>query len=451
MANALYALDLLKIECRYDVFHDRRYVGGEILKDHVGQVTDDVCLFIRALCRQSFGFDPGKEHMWDATNLKCRLSSFHPVKDYLLSLSFEWDGKPRIDTWMTDYLGTPDTPLIRTISRLVLVASVRRIFEPGCKWDYMPVLYGPENKAKSLTLATLYGQENFSDQKIIGVSDKELAEAVRGRWGVENPELAGMKKADIDHLKAQVSRQTDRVRPAYGRAVVDVPRECVLWGTANAYTFLRFAHGNRRFIPVSVPGMVKIAELAADRDQLWAEAVQAEYQHGPSLALPDDVWEEAQRVQEEHTEADPWDETLYDVSERAAHEAALARRRNLNAPNQPQEAICYQRILPNEQAKPPNPDAPNGVERISSAWLLNKALSVPVERQIPASTQRLATRMKLLGWSHPHTMKIGGRPQRGFERALTAAAAAAREPDVEAMAEAEPDFGPQERVTLGYA
>ena len=140
---------------------------------------------------------------------------------------------------MTDYLGVTDTPFVRVMSRLILVASVRRVRQPGCKWDYMPVLVGPENKAKSLAIATLYGAEYFSDQKIIGISDKELAEAVRGRWVIESAELAGLRKADIDHLKAQITRQVDRVRPAYGRAVMDVPRQCVHWGTTNDPIFLR--------------------------------------------------------------------------------------------------------------------------------------------------------------------------------------------------------------------
>lgn len=108
--NAIIALDAMGVECSYDVFRDRRYVGGELLTSQVGQVTDDVCLLIRALCRTYFGFDPGKDHTWDAVNFKCRLNSFHPIKDYLDSCERKWDFTSRIDTWLTDYLGVPDSP-----------------------------------------------------------------------------------------------------------------------------------------------------------------------------------------------------------------------------------------------------------------------------------------------------------------------------------------------------
>jgi predicted P-loop ATPase len=408
-ANALVALDVLGVECRYDVFHDRRYIGGELLSNQVGQVTDDVCLLIRALCRDRCGFDPGKDHTWDAVNFKCRLNSYHPVRDYLDKCEQDWDFTPRIDTWMTDYLGVPDSPLTRAMSRLVLVASVRRVKQPGCKYDYMIVLVGPENKAKSLSIATLYGDENFSDQKIIGISDKELAEAVRGRWGIESAELAGLRKADIDHLKAQITRQVDRVRPAYGRSVIDAPREFVFWGTTNDPIFLREAHGNRRFVPLT-PGKIDIAALARDRDQLWAEAVYAEIEHGPSLALPEAVWIEAQAAQGEHTERDPWIDDLENVTEWATETADATRAKNdklveagsTAAP----EPILYER------------NDFRGDERIATSWLLNVVLTIPKDRQSPQVTHRLATIMQKLGWSAPMVLRIGGRNHSGYKRAL---------------------------------
>jgi hypothetical protein len=408
--NAVVALELLGVECRYDVFHDRRYVGGELLGSQVGQITDDVCLLIRTLCREKFGFDPGKDHTWDAVNFRCRLSSFHPILDYLDTCERNWDFTSRIDTWMIDYLGVPDSKLARTMSRLILIASVRRVRQPGCKWDYMPVLVGPENKAKSLAIATLYGPENFSDQKIIGIHDKELAEAVRGRWGMESAELAGLRKADIDHLKAQITRQVDRVRPSYGRAVVDVPRQCVTWGTTNDPIFLRLAHGNRRFVPFK-PGTIDIEALARDRDQLWAEASIAEADHG-TLAMPADVWVEAQAEQERHTEVDPWSDKLDDVVDWASSAADAIRKKNdkLAAAGKADQPAP----LPYDVLEFNNP----AVERIATWWLLGDVLSIPPERQTPALTHRLSSVMQGLGWSEPHQMKIGGRNQRGYERPL---------------------------------
>ncbi len=412
--NAEIALDLLGVKCSYDTFADRRYVAGQLLGSQVGQLTDDVLLLIRTICRDRYDFDPGKDNLWDAVNLKCRLNSYHPILDYLDSLEFQWDGKPRIDTWMTDYLGIDDSPFVRAFSRLVLIASVRRVRQPGCKWDYMPVLVGPENKAKSLAIEVLYGKPYFSDQKIIGISDKELAEAVRGRWAIESADLAGLRKADVDQLKAQITRQVDRVRPAYGRAVMDVARQCAQWGTTNDSIFLRSQHGNRRMPPFKT-GKILIDALARDRDQLWAEAQLAEREHEPSLALPDSVWEEALARQEAHTEFEPWRDELANVSEWAARCAVIIERGNAKAPADAKlDAIPYES------------DPLRGDERISSSWLLTVALKIAPERQTAVLTHRLSTVMQQLGWSEPHTLRIGGRVQRGYKRMLPKAEAQAR-------------------------
>jgi len=420
MRNALIALDALDVKCTYDTFADRRYIAGELLDSHVGQITDDVCLLIRRICRDRFAFDPGKDNLWDAVNLKCRINSYHPIRDYLDDVEFAWDGVHRIDTWLTDYLGVPNTPLVRAMSRLIMIASVRRVRQPGCKWDYMPVLVGPENMAKSLSISTLYGHEYFSDQKLIGIQDKELAEAVRGRWANESAELAGLRKADIDHLKAQITRQTDRIRPAYGRAVIDVPRQNVMWGTTNDPIFLRSQHGNRRMVPLE-PTKIDIAKLAADHDQLWAEASVAERVHGDSLAMPAEVWEEAKAKQAEHVEFDPWADKLADISTRAANCALSMKRTNAKA-RSVDGTSAETEPLPYERREAGDfeftPGTWSNEERVSSAWLLATVLSIPEERQTPAITHRLSTVMQQLGWSNPHVLRIGGTAQRGFKRPL---------------------------------
>jgi hypothetical protein len=408
--NALIALDALGAGCSYDSFADRRYVAGQELGSQVGQVTDDVCLLIRCLCRDRYGFDPGKENTWDAVNYKCRENTYHPILDYLDSIEFDYDGKSRIDTWMTDYLGVEDTPFVRAFSRLILIASVRRVREPGVKWDYMPVLVGPENKAKSLAIETLYGKKYFSDQKLIGISDKEIAEAVRGRWANESADLAGLRKADTDQMKAQTTRTSDRVRPAYGRAVIDVPRQNVMWGTTNDPIFLRSQHGNRR-MPPFITGKIDIAGIERDRDQLWTEADKAEREHGPTLAIPAEVWEEAQARQDEHTEQDPWkDDPLGDVAQWAARAAVAIKRSN---------AVTAKA---NDGAKlDPIPYERNefrGDERISSGWLLAVALDIKVKDQTPLLTHRLSTCMQQLGWSSPRVLKIEGMAQRGYKRTI---------------------------------
>lgn len=391
MMNALIALDKLGVVCSYDMFHDRRYVSGEPLGSEVGQVTDDVCLLIREQCRKRFKFDPGLQHTWEAVNLACRKNSYHPVLDYLDGLS--WDGAKRIDTWLIEYAGAPDTPFVRAVSRLTLIAAVRRVRQPGCKFDFMTVFESGEGKNKSKALATLFGEEHFSDQSILGISDKELMENLRGRWGIEAADLSGMRKADVDRVKAQLSRQTDRGRPSYGRAVIDVPRACVMFGTTNDHIYLRSQTGNRRFWPIKVERF-DIIRLKNDRDQLWAEA-NVEEMLADNIDLPEELWADATAEQDARTRRDPWEDILADVSDDAARQQRSVK-----------DGPVHYEIKDDDE------------ERITSHWLLTSALRISEAALTVEHTHRLATVMRKLGWddNEGKTMWIGKRATRGYKR-----------------------------------
>lgn len=132
--------------------------------------------------------------------------SYHPIKLYLESLP-AWDKKPRVDRLLIDYLGAEDTPYVRTVTRKTLCAAVTRVYHPGTKFDYMPVLNGDQGIGKSTLIAKL-GMDWFSDSLTLGdMNDKTAAEKLQGYWIHEIGELAGMKKADIDKVKAFISRQ----------------------------------------------------------------------------------------------------------------------------------------------------------------------------------------------------------------------------------------------------
>lgn len=61
--------------------------------------------------------------------------SYDPIRQYLTRL--RWDGKPRLDTWLTYYLGVEPCECSRRIGRMFLIAMVARVLWPGCKADYM--------------------------------------------------------------------------------------------------------------------------------------------------------------------------------------------------------------------------------------------------------------------------------------------------------------------------
>jgi hypothetical protein len=308
--NALTAIERLGITCRYDAFHDRMLVGGHEIEQYAGELTDAAVAAVRQLIIDTYGFDAGKDQVHDAASWLCVKNRFDPIRDYLDGL--KWDGAPRLDRWLIDYLGVEDNDLHRAQGRLALVAAVARVRHPGIKYDHVLTLEGPESKLKSTAIEVLAGAENFSDQTILSASEKEQQELVRGVWLYELAELSGMRRADGERLKAFVTRTCDRARPAYGRRRQDVKRRCVFIATTNEDDYLKSQTGNRRFWPVRI-GTIDIEALRRDRDQLWAEAAQIEAT-GISLALPEDLWADAARAQEERLERDPWEDALGDVT-----------------------------------------------------------------------------------------------------------------------------------------
>ena len=228
----------------------------------------------------------------------------HPIREYLDALPV-WDKVERLDRLLIDYLGADDTEYIRVVTRKTLVAAVARVMQPGIKFDYMLVLNGPQGIGKS-TLFNRLGGKWFSDSlSIADMRDKTAAEKLQGYWIVEIGELAGIKKVDEETLKSFLSRQDDKYRAAYGYAVEDHPRQCIIVGSTNKTTgFLRDLTGNRRFWPVKVPGgdILRPWDLK-DVNQVWAEAL-VRYKAGEKLFLEDRLESIAQAAQLEALESD---------------------------------------------------------------------------------------------------------------------------------------------------
>lgn len=370
--NARVAIKELGIVCVRDTFHCRNIIGGHIPQIYHGDLSDHVCSMIRQMILDHYNFDPKKEHVQDAMMQLCSENFYHPIMDYLDGL--RWDGTERLKRLMPDYFGAEDNAINAEIGRLMLTSAVRRIHEPGCKYDIIIVLEGSQGSGKSTALVILAGKENFSDQDILAQDSKVQMEAVEGVWIYEASELEGMSKSDITKMKAFISRQEDRGRPAYGRFRENRPRQCIFVGTTNEETYLRDKTGNRRFLPVRT-GIIDLEGLKRDRDQLWAEAAYLEAQ-GTSIVLDESMWEEAAKLQRDRLEPEPWGDILAEVQGELHGD--------------------YYRITTHE--------------------LLSHYLDISAERQNPATSKRLAHVMRQLGWDGPKPMRAGKIMVRGFTR-----------------------------------
>jgi predicted P-loop ATPase len=213
----------------------------------------------------------GKEVVHQAVDLRASERPFHPVRNYLDGL--KWDGQPRLTMWLSLYMGAQDNEYHKAIGPMFLVSMVARVYEPGCQVDYMPVLEGPQGELKSSALRALAGDEYFSDELPSLHGDQvRLSQHLRGKWLIEIAEMAAMSKAESDDLKAFITRRTEQYIPKYGRKEVFEPRQSVFAGTTNNDTYLRDETGGRRFWPIKT-GVIDLAGLVRDRDQLFAEAV----------------------------------------------------------------------------------------------------------------------------------------------------------------------------------
>ena len=239
-----------------------------------------------------------------ALSLHSNAHAFNDVKDYLKGLQGKWDGVPRLDCLFIDYLGAKDTAYNRAVTRKAFTAAVARAMTPGCKYDNMVILAGPQGIGKS-TLLDKMSRGWFNDS-IRTFEGKEASELLQGVWLVEVSELDAFRRTDVSRIKQFLSLRADRFRAAYGRNVKELPRTCIFFGTTNTAEYLQDTTGNRRFWPIDTGEQRHTKsvwrDLDPEIDQLWAEAY-VRWQAGEPLYLSGAIEDAAKEKQEEHREA----------------------------------------------------------------------------------------------------------------------------------------------------
>jgi putative DNA primase/helicase len=203
-----------------------------------------------------------------AANSVARENPFHPVQKYLGSL--EWDQQPRVQTWLSDYLGAEANAYTRAVGSAWLISAVARVEQPGCQADYTLLLQGAQGTLKSSAIRALVGDEFFGDNSA-DITNKDTLLMIHRNWVVELAELAGARRSEVNRVKAFLTCRHDQFRAPYDRRPQTYPRMNVFAASINDDEPFVDETGNRRFWPVKC-GAILIEKLKADRDQLWAEA-----------------------------------------------------------------------------------------------------------------------------------------------------------------------------------
>jgi predicted P-loop ATPase len=302
----------------YNDFSRRvEFVGDPPWGKRTGEAVQDQDVdLMRAHLAKDHGYETSDRDLITGMVSTAVKRTFHPVKTFLTTV--KWDGTPRLDFWLSHFLGAEDSEYVRAVARKTLCAAVARVFEPGVKFDHVLIIEGRQGVGKSGVCRVL-GGEWFSDFHMT-VEKVDTVQMMQGKWVVEMAELHTTRKADLDTVKAFLTRQVDEARFAYGRLAAKYPRQGIFIATYNPGpdgTYFQDDE-NRRWWPVQCFGMppgnrtFDFDGLKAVRDQLWAEAV-VFYRKGEKLtmdtpALQDQaVKEQAQRCAEH-----PWVERIAD-------------------------------------------------------------------------------------------------------------------------------------------
>ncbi|MEO5811564.1 MAG: VapE domain-containing protein [Rhodanobacter sp.] len=315
-----------------------------------------------------------RDMVMDCVEAMARRHKVHPVRVYLSGL--QWDGVPRIDRMFPTLFSSPDDEYTRQAARCFMVSAVARILwvDPkvrhnGAQVDFMLVLEGDQGKGKTSAVRALIGPEWYAET-LESPGNKDFYQGLRGRWGVEIGEMDSFSKADVTKVKQAITSRFDTYRPSYGRVSRSFRRECVFVGTTNEHEYLRDASGGRRFLPVKVD-TVRIAEITAQRDQLWAEAVTLFRAGYAWWELPADAVEQ----QEERFSEDSWQGVIRNW--------LAGRAEDKDYPS---------RFTPVGSGVP--------IDWTTTSEVLNWALKIEIGKHGKPDQMRVAAIMRRLKWTH---------------------------------------------------
>ncbi|MAZ18811.1 MAG: hypothetical protein CL535_21105 [Ahrensia sp.] len=368
--NCIALLRSARLLPTYDEVVQQSYLAAAQMPwpNQVGRtLSDDLIRVVRLFLHEQHRVSFKKDDVAEALYSLALENRINPLTDYLADL--KWDGQPRLDRWLIDYLGAEDSELIRQIGRKTLLAAIRRARQPGCKFDTVLILEGMQGSGKSTAVRILAG-DFYSDAELGRVDSKDAAMLLQGVWIFELGELTAMTRSEAEALKAFVSRTEDRFREPYARFPKSAKRRSIFIGTTNSSGYLQDLTGNRRFWPVQT-AEINLEQLERDRDQLWAEACQIDAT-GEPLTLPQHLWEEASNMQEDRLADHPWVPII---------ESHISE---------------------------------HGVTRLHSSYILTEILRMEPGKQQQYHSKALKSVMERIGWTYTRGIRIGPRLGAGY-------------------------------------
>ena len=312
----------------------------------------------------------------EAAQLVACDARFHPVREWLERLP-PWDGQPRLPHLLPTVFGTEDNDYTRHIGQSLLVSSVARVMQPGCKVDEMVVLEGGQGLGKSTCVAELFGFEWYLETSE-PPSTKDFYVTMQGHTVVEIGEMQSFSKADINQVKMAITRRDDKYRAPYERHGESHPRQCIFIGTTNADIYLRDPTGARRFLPVLV-SKADVEYIRQWRRELWAEALHLYLTNFQWWDYPQEL---AREEQDARYVEDPWEEIIINYLD--GHAPQMHYPDGLWGP----------------------------INEITIMKLLRHALQIEVAKMNKGEQQRVGEILRRLGWFKSKQKRVSGTPDR---------------------------------------
>lgn len=356
--------------------------------------SDTTEVSLKSYIERRYGIVFNTKLLAEACGLVGKRYSFDPVREWMDTL--EWDGVPRLSTFLHEVLGAEDNDYHAAVFTKWLCGGVARTYHPGHKFDNMLVLEDDEGKGKSRLIRAI-ANGWFTDDFSFGLSSKEVVEQAKGALIIEVQEMTTRSSADVEHIKAFLSRSEERVRMAYARNTGYFPRRWIAAGTTNETTYLRSETGNRRFWCVRGDGrLIDVDAVKEVVPQLWAEAKDRYLVWAEPLYIENkEVLAYAMEQQAARVEIDEW---------------AMSIAAWLNKP----VAKNYWEMRPGTKGDFDEASDLIDRDRVNATEIWIECLSGQLDRLDQRTARRISSIMKRIGGWAPQTgIRFGTRYEKG--------------------------------------